>query len=67
MNDEVEYKKSEWNTGIEENRKCLQGEWEEDETGSRDFSNDGSHQRATCQSLEVISCFIEDFYGILAA
>lgn len=30
-------------------------------------SDDGSDQRATCQTLEVISCPIEDFYGILAA
>lgn len=30
-------------------------------------SDDGSDQRATCQTLEVISCSIEDFYGILAA
>lgn len=38
-----------------------------DEAGSRESSNDGSDQRTTCQTLEVISCFIEDFYGILAA
>lgn len=34
---------------------------------SRKSSNDGSGQRTTCQTLKVISCFIEDFYGILAA
>lgn len=34
-----------------------------DEAGSRDY--DGSDRRTTCQTLEVISCFIEDFYGIL--
>lgn len=38
-----------------------------DEAGSRESSNDGRDQRTTCQTLEVISCFIEDFYGILAA
>lgn len=34
---------------------------------SRESNNDGSDQSTTCQTLEVISCFIEDFYGILAA
>lgn len=40
---------------------------ERDEAGHRESSDDGSDQRATCQTLEVISCSIEDFYGILAA
>lgn len=39
---------------------------EVDEAGNRESSNDGSDQRITCQTLEVISCFIEDFYGIPA-
>lgn len=34
---------------------------------NRESNNDGSDQSTTCQTLEVISCFIEDFYGILAA
>lgn len=45
----------------------LTGEGKVSETGSRESSNDDSDQRTTCQTLEVISCFIEDFYGILAA
>lgn len=36
-------------------------------SSSKETSNDGSDQRTTCRTLEVISCFIEDFYGILAA
>lgn len=44
-----------------------QREREEDEEGRRESSNDGSDQRTTCQTPGVISCFIEDFYGILAA
>lgn len=39
----------------------------EDEAESRESSYDGSDQGTTCQTLEVISCFVEDFYGILAA
>lgn len=39
----------------------------EDEAESRESSYDGRDQGTTCQTLEVISCFVEDFYGILAA
>ena len=35
------------------------------ETGRRKYRDDGSIQ-GTCQSLEVISCWTEDFYGILS-
>lgn len=34
------------------------------ETGSRKYCDDGSVQ-GKCQTLEVISCSTEDFYGIL--
>lgn len=61
--------KREWQQR-EKGRKEKEGwqrEGEVDEAGSRESSNDGSDQRTTCQTLEVISCLIEDFYGILAA
>lgn len=63
----------EWERGLKTERKRekwkggrVDRQGEMDEAGSIESSNDGSDQRTTCQTLEVISCFIEDFYGILA-
>lgn len=62
----TERKRGEGKRGrVDKERERKRGEV--DEAGSRESSNDGSDRRATCQTLEVISCFVEDFYGILAA